>query len=118
MAQATDSSLVPFDRTVQRDIPELTDDHEITVAVDGETFQGPVVRVDTYGDTTDVERVVQFNMTYKHHIDGPDWEPWKAYLVEEQAGYYRVNVVLFDGDKSRTRNLDTPVKIEWASSYA
>lgn len=111
MAQATDSR-VPFNRVVQRDIPELTEEHELAVTVGNETFSGPVVRIDIYGDSTDVERVVQFNMSYKHYIDGPGWEPWKAYLVEEPAGSYRVNVVLFNGDKSRTRNLDAPDKID------
>lgn len=112
MVQTTEHSSVPFDRTVQRDNPELTDDHEITVRAEGETFSGPVSRVDTYSDSVDVERVVRFNMSFKHHIDGPDWEPWKGYLIEEPADTYRVNVVLFNSDKSRTRNLDQPDEIE------
>lgn len=37
MAQATDSR-VPFNRVVQRDIPELTEEHELAVTVGSETF--------------------------------------------------------------------------------
>lgn len=114
MAQTTDHSSVPFDRTIEMDIGELTDDHEITVRVGDETFTGPVTRIDTYGESTDVERVVQYNISYKHKINGPGWEPWKAYLTEEPAGYYRVNLVLYNGaeSKSRSRTLDQPDEIE------
>lgn len=108
MAQATEHSSVPFDRTIETDIEELTESHEITVQTEGETFSGPVTRIDTYGDTTDVERVVQFNMNYKHKINGPDWEEWKAYLVEEPAGVYRANLMYYNGTASRSRNLDAP----------
>lgn len=113
MAQTTKHSSVPFDRTIETDIGELTDDHEITVRVGEETFTGPVTRIDTYGDSTDVERVVQFNISYKHRING-GWEPWKVYLVEEPAGVYRANLVLYNGEESnsRTRNLDAPDEIE------
>lgn len=111
MAQTTEHSSVPFDRTVETDIDELTDDYEITVWAEGEAFSGSVARIDTYSDSTDVERVIQFNMNYKHYIDGPDWEPWKAYLVEEPAGVYRVNLVLYNGDASTSRNLDAPDEI-------
>lgn len=101
------------DRLVTLDIGTLdTDAHEITATVDGETFSGPVVRIDTYGDTTDVERVVQFNISYKHYIDGPDWELWKAYLVEEPVEIYRLNIVYYNGDASRTRNCTGPSEIE------
>ncbi len=102
---------VPFDRTIETDIPVLTDDHEITLTVGDETFNGPVVRIDTYSDAVDVERVVQFNVSYKHRIGGPDWEPWKVYLIEEPRGFYRATLVLFNGDKSLTRNLDPPDEI-------
>lgn len=104
------------DRLVEYDIGEITKDHTITTGVDGETFSGPVTRIDSYGDTTDVERVVQFNMSYKHYIDGPDWEPWKAYLVEEPAGIYRLNVVFYNGEASRTRNCTGPSEITVSSS--
>lgn len=96
------------DRLVALNIPELTEDHEITATVDGEMFNGPVIRIDTYSSAVDVERVVQFNISYKHYIDGPEWEPWKAYLVEEPAGIYRLNIVYFNGDASRTRNCTAP----------
>ena len=112
MAQTTETSSVPFDRTIKRDIPELTDNHELTLTVGEETFSGPVTRIDTYGDSTAVERVVQFNTSFKHQLDGPEWEPWKVYLVEEPAGYYRANLVLFNGEKSRSRNLDAPEEID------
>lgn len=103
------------DRLVNRDIGTLdADAHEITATVDGETFDGPVTRIDTYGDTTDVERVIQFNISYKHYIDGPDWKPWKAYLIEEPAGIYRLNVVYYNEDASRTRNCTGPSEIEIA----
>lgn len=112
MTHTTDGNRIPIDRTVQRAIPKLTEEHEITVRAEGETFSGPVVRIDAYSDSVDVNRVVQFNITYKHHIDGTDWEPWKVYLIEEPADCYRVNVVLYNGDKSRTHNLDQPDEIE------
>lgn len=99
------------DRLVEYDIGEITPDHTIAATVDDETFTGPVARIDTYGGTTDVERVIQFNISYKHYIDGPDWEPWKAYLVEEPAGIYRLNVVLYNGEASRTRNCTAPSDI-------
>lgn len=111
MSETTEHDSVPFDRTIQKDIAGL-DDHEITITVGDETFSGPVTRIDTYGDSTDVERVVQFNMSFKHQIDGSDWTPWKVYLVEEPAGYYRANFVLYNGDKSRSRNLDAPDEID------
>lgn len=111
MAQTTEHSSVPFDRTIETDIGELTDGHEITLTVGRETFSGPVTRIDPYSDAVDVERVVQFNPSFKHRISGPDWVPWKAYLIEEPTGFYRANLVLFNGDKSRTRNLDAPDEI-------
>ncbi|WP_248910053.1 hypothetical protein [Halocatena marina] len=111
MTQGTDTSRIPSDRTVYQDIPTLTDGHEITIVVSDETFTGPVGRVDTYGDSVAVERVVQFNMNYKHRIDGPSWTPWKAYLIEEPAECYRINVVLYNGQASRTRTLDAPDEI-------
>jgi hypothetical protein len=111
MAQAT-TQRVNDDRIIRQDIPELSDNYEITARAEGETFAGSVTRIDTYGDTTDVERVVQFNMSFKHHIDGPDWVPWKAYLVEEPTGCYRINVILYNGSRSRTRNLDAPDDID------
>lgn len=113
MAPTTEHSSVPFARTIERDIGELTEDYKITVTVGDETFAGPVTRIDTYSDAVDVERVVQFNMSYKHRINGPDWEPWKAYLVEEPAGIYRANLILYNGEesKSRSRNLDAPDEI-------
>lgn len=92
------------DRLVAIDVGTVDKDDTITVTVDGETFTGPVTRIDTYGPTTDVERVVQFNMNFKHHIDGPEWVPWKAYLIEEPAGRYRLNVVESEGNVSRTIN--------------
>lgn len=98
-------------RLTSLDLPELIEDHQLIATVDGETFSGPVVRIDTYGDTVDVERVVQFNMNYKHRIDGPDWEPWKAYLIEEPVGIYRLNMVYYNGDASRTRNCTAPSEI-------
>lgn len=113
MAQATQ---VNDDRSVRLDLPELTDNHEIMLRVGDETWSGPVTRIDTYGDTTDVERVVQFNPSFKHQIPGPDWEPWKVYLVEEPAGVYRANLVLFNGEISRSRNLDQPDEIDVARS--
>jgi hypothetical protein len=61
-------------------------------------------------------RVVQFNPTVKQQIDGPDWTPWKVYLVEEPAGVYRTNLVLSDGSKSRSRTLDQPDEIDVAHS--
>lgn len=110
------SQAVNTDRTIQRDLPEMTDDDEITLSVGDETFIGRVRRIETYGKTTDVERVVQFNMNFKHQIDGPDWAPWKAYLVEEPAGVYRANLVLSDGSTSRSRNLAQPDEIDVARS--
>lgn len=111
MAQTTNRK-VNDDRIIRQDIPNLTDNHEITVRVGEETYTGSVTRIDTYSDSADVERAVQFNMSFKHRIDGPDWELWKAYLIEEPAGCYRVNVVLYDGGKSRTRNLAQPDEID------
>lgn len=112
MTQGTDTSRIPYDRTVNRDISMLTDNHEIEIVVSDETFTGLVTRVDTYGNSVAVERVVQFNMNYKHHIDGPGWTPWKAYLIEEPAERYRINVILYNGQASRTRTLDAPDEID------
>lgn len=99
------------DRRIRLDLGPIAKDDGITATMADETFSGPVTRIDTYGDTVDVERVVQFNMSYKHKIDGPDWEPWRAYLVEEPAGIYRLNILLHNGDVSRSRNLDAPDEI-------
>jgi hypothetical protein len=98
-------------RTALFDVPTVSDGQTITVAAGGNTFSGEITRVDEYGDTTDVERVVQFNMNFKHQIGGPDWEPWKAYLIEEPADEYRLNVVESDGNVSRTDNMDAPTDI-------
>lgn len=102
------------DRTIRHDMPEIADDDRISITVKGETFTGPITRIDTYGETTDVERVVQFNTSFKYRIDGPDWEPWKVYLIEEPAGVYRVNLVLYNGEISRSRTLDQPDEINVA----
>lgn len=104
-------SQVNQDRAVSVDLGAINEDNEITVSVGDETFSGRVTRIDTYSDAVDVERVIQFNISFKQYLDEPEWEPWKAYLVEEPAEIYRVNVVLSDGSKSRTRNLDAPNEI-------
>ncbi len=99
------------DRLVSLDLGVIDKDDTITAAVEDEIFTGPVAGIDTYGETVDVECVIQFNMNYKHRIDGPDWEPWKGFLIEEPAGIYRLNVVLYNGEASRTRNCTGPSDI-------
>jgi hypothetical protein len=98
-------------RTTSLDVTQIDDSHDISVSVDTDTYTGTVTRVDTYGETTDVERVINYTITFKHNIDGPDWEEWKAYLVEEPAGEYRLNVVYSEGNYSRTENKDAPTDV-------
>ncbi|RRJ28970.1 hypothetical protein [Halocatena pleomorpha] len=74
-------------------------------------LKGGILSLVQDSDTVAVERVVQFNMTFKHRIDGPEWEPWKAYLIEEPEGRYRLNVVESEGDVSRTINHPAPSEI-------
>lgn len=104
-------SQVNPDRAVSVDLGDINKDNAITVSVSDETFSGPVTRIDSYSDGVDVERVIQFNISFKQYLDGPEWEPWKVYLVKEPAGVYRANLMLYDGEKSRTRNLDAPDEI-------
>lgn len=85
-------------------VPPLEPGDELRVTAGGDTFGGQVARVDTY-DSSDVERVVEFIMRSKPQINGPDWVPWKGYLVEEPAGEYRANIVLSDGERSTSRTL-------------
>jgi hypothetical protein len=92
-------------------VPAVDDSHEIAVSANRETFTGTVTRVDMYGETTDVERVINYTITFKHQIDGDAWVPWKAYLVEEPAGAYRLNVVESDGHRSRTINHGRPTAV-------
>jgi archaellum component FlaF (FlaF/FlaG flagellin family) len=94
-------------RTVSFDVPAVSDTQTITVAANGDTFSGEVTRIDTYSETTTVERVINYTITFKHHMEGDEWVPWKAYLIEEPAGIYRLNVVESDGSRSRTHNFDT-----------
>lgn len=99
------------DRTATLTVPAMSDSHDISVSVGDDTFSGTVTRIDLYGESTDVERVINYTITFKHHIDGETFEPWKAYLIEEPAGQYRLNVLYSDGSRSQTRNMDIPTSV-------
>jgi hypothetical protein len=98
-------------RTTSFDVPSVSGGETITVTAGGKTFSGEITRVDTYGETTAVERVISYTITFKHQIAGDQWEPWKAYLIEEPAGEYHLNVVESDGSVSRTDNMDAPTDV-------
>jgi DNA-binding transcriptional ArsR family regulator len=87
-------------------IPRFGIRDTVSVLVDGEAYTGSVRSVDTYGDTTDVERVVTIAFNVKHEIDESDgWVPWKGFLVEEPASEYRFNLLESNGQGVRTLNL-------------
>lgn len=80
------------------------DTHEVTITAENETYAGPVTRVDTYSDSVDVERVVQFRLTEGHQPqDG--WELWRGYFVEEPEGIYRVTIQESQIDESGKRSM-------------
>lgn len=93
-------------------VPSVNDRDEITVTVTAnDTFGGTITRVDEYGETTDVERVINYTITFKHQIVGDEWVPWKAYLIEEPSDEYRLNVIESDGSVSRTKNYGRPATV-------
>ena len=95
----------------ESEVPSVADRDEITVTVDEESFEGVVTRIDTYGETTDVERVINYTIRFKHRIAGDSYVPWKAYLIEEPTDEYRLNVVESDGSRSRTISHSTPTEV-------
>lgn len=99
-------------RTAAFDIPSLSGGEMMSVSAGGEAFTGEITRVDTYGEKCEVERVISYTITFKHAIAGGEFEPWKAYLIEEPAGEYRLNVMESDGSVSRTENRDAPTSLE------
>lgn len=94
-------------RTTACDVPPVSDGQTVTVTTRDDSFTGTVTRVDTYSETTTVERVINYTITFKHEIAGEQFEPWKAYLIEEPTDEYRLNVCYSDGSVSRTENIDT-----------
>ena len=90
----------------------------LTIGSDsGETsISGSVKAIDTYTDKVEPERVVHISIRLKLDIDGGEWEAWKAYLIEEPAGEYRVNVMQSDGSGSRTVHFPRVESFSFGSS--
>jgi hypothetical protein len=106
-----DALMTDESRTAPFDVPSVSGDEAVTVTAGRQTFSGEITRVDEYGETTAVERVISYTITFKHQITGEQWEPWKAYLIEEPVGEYRLNVIESDGSVSRTDNMDAPTEV-------
>lgn len=99
-------------RISRLDVPAVESNDKIVAVAEGARYRGSVTRVDRYGETTDVERVVEFRLSDGHQPE-EGWELWKAYVVEEPAGIYRVTALenQLDGPGKRSIHLDAPSEI-------